>query len=66
MRGRLGGSVVGLLMGLAMAAPALAQQGDEYRVEINKGTVAIISGGITGTSIRIADAPISIPSRSNS
>lgn len=33
---------------------AVAQQALEYRENINKGTVSIISGGISGTYIRIA------------
>ena len=51
---RFGGLVACLLAGLTVIAPASAQQAEDYRFDINKGTVGIISGGVTGTYIRIA------------
>ena len=43
-----------LLAGLATIGSSAAQQAEDYRYNINKGTVGIISGGVTGTYIRIA------------
>ena len=47
-----------LLIGaMCLAAPTLsvaADQAEEYRERINRGTVGIISGGVNGTYIRIA------------
>lgn len=46
--------VVGLCSLATFVAGASAQQAEEYRERINRGTVGIISGGIGGTYIRIA------------
>ncbi len=52
--------MLGALAGAAFAFAALnagtaaGQQAENYRENINKGTVSIISGGISGTYVRIA------------
>lgn len=37
-----------------LCTPAMSQEAEDYRERINRGTVSIISGGISGTYIRIA------------
>ena len=65
MKSALRGLILGLFVGHTMAAAAAAQQAADYRREINQGTVGIISGGATGTYIRIAADLASVLDRGN-
>ena len=65
MKSALRGLILGLFVGQIMAAAAAAQQAVDYRREINQGTVGIISGGASGTYIRIAADLASVLDRGN-
>ena len=49
-----GALLAGALIWVTAASGAIAQSAQEYRQQINSGTVGIISGGVDGTYIRIA------------
>ena len=49
-----GALLAGLLLLTTSGAEALAQSANQFRQQINSGTVGIISGGVDGTYIRIA------------